>query len=126
MIEEEDDDDFVYFQDFFNAAKAGGFYETESVAEVVRAELKNHPAAERIWLAATWLITHSPEIGKELPNTAPARRLLKLMPNEIAKTPGLLVRYYMDGNRVAIDWVKFFPYDKAKSVSPAAYVYSKK
>ena len=51
------------------------------------------------------------------------RRILNLPPNKVAKTPGLLVRYFQESqDTVVIDWVHFYPYDDSIAVYPSAYI----
>lgn len=121
----EQEDDYLDFRDYVSADRALTVREEDSVTEAVSDAVTKYPAAEDIFRSAVWVIARSPRSGTVLGGSNPERRLLKLLPNSIAKTPGLKVRYYLESHLAVVDWVKFSPYDDSQAVAPAAYVYKR-
>ena len=90
--------------------------------EVDRA-ISMHPLVENIFEAAKWRIAREPNCGTPMEDVGEDRRVLNLPPNRVAKTPGLLVRYFQESQDiVVIDWVRFYPYDDSIAVYPSAYI----
>lgn len=102
--------------------------EEDSVREAVDAAVAKYPWADEVFEAAKFVISTNRFTGDEMPGTNPVRRLVYLRPNRLAKSPAILVRYYIceeperDGYPV-VDWVKFYDYDDEEAVTPAAYVH---
>jgi len=91
-----------------------------SVTRAIAAE--THPLADDIYGAATWRIARDPECGTPLTGQPEGYRVLNLLPNREAETPGLLVRYRQEGaQEVMVDWIEFYPYDDSLAVLPLAY-----
>lgn len=96
--------------------------EEDSVREAVDQAMAWNPFANDMMEAAIWRIAKEPTCGTLLePSTTPPRLLLHIPPNATAKTPALLVRYYVIGPEVVVDWVKFLPFDPGQAVSPKAF-----
>ena len=95
--------------------------EAEVKLRVDEATTNLHGAAEDIWEAAKWEMARH-ECGEKMPDTNPQRFLDYLAPNKVAKSPGLAFRYYYTKTEIVVDWVKFYDYNDAEAVAPAAYV----
>jgi len=86
-----------------------------------------YPFAEDVYEAVKFRIAREPGVGTVMPGTTPRRQLVWVMSNPIAKSPGLLVRYYQKKEKtceITIDWIKFFPFDPAvhTGASPGEYI----
>lgn len=82
-----------------------------------------HPLVENIFDAAKWRIAREPNCGTPMDEVDGDRRVLNLPPNKVAKSPGLLVRYFQESqDTVVIDWIHFYPYDDSIAVYPSAYI----
>jgi len=104
--------------------------EEEAVSDIVDAAVAQYPWADEVFQAAVWLIAKDRESGEPIPGTTPLRRLMYLRPNRLAKSPGVLVRYWVEDvtagaaeDRIVVDWVKFYDYDDDDAVTPAAYIH---
>ena len=94
-----------------------------TVTETVERATKEHPLAENIFDSAIWRIAREPDCGTPMAGIDESRRVLKLLPNRLGKTPGLLLRYRrVSQDLVSIEWVRYYPYDDTIAVVPAAYV----
>ena len=90
--------------------------------EVERAA-STHPLAADVFEAAKWRIAREPECGTPLGGIDDPHLVLYLLPNKLAESPGLLVRYFRESRDVlVVDWVRFEPYAAAGAVNPVAYV----
>ena len=96
--------------------------EEHSVSEAAEQAMVWNPFAQDMMFAAVWRIAREPTCGTPLKlSTNPPRRLLHMMSNTVAKSPALLVRYYVLEHKAIVDWVKFLPYDADQAVSPEAF-----
>ena len=96
------------------------------VSETVDEAASKYKFADDVFQAAIWRIAREPGCGDILEGLNPERRILYLPPVTKAQSPGLIVRYYYDEERVMIDWVKFYPYKESDAVMPRAYVASRR
>lgn len=96
----------------------------DSVGEEVVNATRKYPRAEDVFDAAIWRISRDPRCGSVVGHGSPERRLVYFPPIKTVRSPGLLVRYYLEDNegRVVIDWIKFFDYSEKDAVSPREYV----
>ena len=91
--------------------------------EVDRATSIMHPLAMDVFEAAKWRIAREPDCGTPMHDIDESRLVLNLLPNRLAETPGLLVRYFRESRDVVVvDWVHFYRYEESSAVNPAAYV----
>ena len=98
--------------------------EEESVRVAVNLACQKYPQAEDMFNAATWRLARDRECGLQIEDKEPYRRIIKVNPIKGAKSPSLLVRYYiLDEDSLIVDWVKFYPFDETKAVDPLAYVF---
>jgi hypothetical protein len=94
-----------------------------SVTRAIERAVEEHPLADDIYGAAAWRIARELECGTPLVGVPEGYRVLNLLPNREARTPGLLVRYFREGvQMVTVDWIEFYPYDEALAVRPLAYI----
>jgi len=101
--------------------------EDASVTAVVVDAVKRFPFAEDVFYAAMWRIARDFNCGEVVEDTDPVRRLLFLRPNKVAKSPGLLVKYYEGVDQenypiILLEWAHYFDYDEAQAATPRAYV----
>jgi hypothetical protein len=99
--------------------------EEESVSLAVEEAVAKFPFAEEAFFAAKWRIVHDLKCGDLIPGTN--RRVVFVVPNKLAKSPGLLVRYYegkdADGYPlVVVDWIQYFEYDEGQASISDAFV----
>jgi hypothetical protein len=101
--------------------------ETDTVTQAIEAAVAIYPFAEDVYNSATWRIVHEPSSGDDLTGYSRPYRLLYVMPNRYAGSPGLLVRYYEErrgdnDHWIHIDWVKYFePDGNAGAETPKAF-----
>jgi len=90
---------------------------------VDRATSTMHPLAMDVFEAAKWRIAREPDCGTPMGELDEPRLLLNLLPNKLAETPGLLVRYFSESRDIiVIDWVHFYRYEEASAINPGSYV----
>ena len=94
-----------------------------SVTRAIERAAEQYPLADDIYGAAAWRIAREPECGTPMPGAPEDYRLLNLLPNQEARTPGLLVRYFRESAQaITVDWIEFYPYDDALAVRPHAFL----
>lgn len=94
-----------------------------NVSQEVARAASTHPLAGDVFDAATWRIAREPDCGTPMDEIDESRLVLHLLPNRLAKTPGLLVRYFRESRDIiVVDWVHFYQYEDGAAVNPAAYV----
>lgn len=117
------DDRTFEFRDHLSEDRALSVAEEPEVSAAIENAVAEYQAAEDVFNAAVWVIARAPELGTQIDAGNPGRRVLKLAPNAVAKSPGILVRYFRDGHDLVVDWVKFLPFDEKTAVTPDAYVF---
>ena len=121
-----DDDDEEFFEDWYSGDPALTVVEEDSVSAAIAEAVAKFPAADDVFQAAAWVIARAPDKGALLKSSESEYRLLKLLPNSIVKSPGVLVRHRVEKNQVVVDWIKFLPFNERDAVSPKAYDYKGK
>ena len=96
--------------------------EEPSVQEIVDAAVKNLPFAEDIFDAAKWRIARDWQCGELIEGSPKGHRVVNFLPNKIAESPGLIVRFYYRDTEAIIDYVEFYPFDPRIAALPEAYV----
>jgi hypothetical protein len=97
------------------------------VTAAVEEAVARFPFAEEVFFAAKWRVARDFECGHLIAGSNPGKRLLYLPPNKIARSPGLLVRYFQGKDdfgypAIVVDWVQYLEYDEAKALAPRAFV----
>src|SRR5438132_9866659 len=89
--------------------------EEDFVSLAVEEAVKRYPFAEDVFFGAKWRVVRDFECGELIPGSN--RRVVFVLPNKIAKSPGLLVRYYEGKDAhgyplIVVDWVQYVDYDE--------------
>lgn len=96
--------------------------EEVAVTEAVEQAMTWTPFADDMMEAAKWRIAREPECGTLLGEHGDGlRRLMHMPSNATAKSPAMLVRYYVVEHMAVVDWIKFIPFNPNEAVSPDAY-----
>ena len=109
--------------DFLSSSAALTVIEEPAVEQAIDAAAEEYPHAFDMFQAAAWRIARQPECGIVIDEEEPFRRIVKLVPIQQSKNPVMLIRYYIDGEDVVVDWIKVSPYDDRQAISPPAFTF---